>query len=170
MTTDAPNRRAPILVLGLGNLLLRDDGVGLALLECLRPAWADDDRIELLDGGTQGIALLPHLEGRRALLVLDAVAHGGAPGAIHIVADACANPSGRGATAHECNAGDLLAAAAFAGDVPDAVSVVGIEPKELRTGIGLSPSVYAARPEALAAAQRQLALLIDRLEALQCTS
>ena len=66
-------KRAPLLVLGLGNMLLSDDGFGLVLLAELARGHAQDHTIEFLDGGTLGTALLGELEGRRALLILDAV-------------------------------------------------------------------------------------------------
>ena len=71
---------APILVLGLGNMLLHDDGVGPALLAKMsedQSRWRDE--VEFLDGGTQGLALLGRLSGRRALVIVDAVRRGDAP-------------------------------------------------------------------------------------------
>ncbi|RMF71933.1 MAG: hydrogenase maturation protease, partial [Acidobacteria bacterium] len=73
-------------MLALGNTLLRDDGVGQAIAERI----ADDvarlgGRAELLDGGTQGMALLGRLEGRAAVLMLDAVARGAPPGSVHLL-------------------------------------------------------------------------------------
>ena len=73
--------KAPILVLGVGNALLRDDGVGLRLLSDLsREGLAWDGEVEFLDGGTQGLALLDRIAGRHALLILDAVKLGAARG------------------------------------------------------------------------------------------
>ncbi|MHC4948648.1 MAG: hydrogenase maturation protease [Planctomycetota bacterium] len=91
---------APVLVLGLGNLLLRDDGVGLTLLARLRDEHAALPGVEWLDGGTQGLALLGRLAGRRGLLVLDAVALGDAPGTVHVLPDAAHRPPARGAVRH----------------------------------------------------------------------
>jgi len=110
---------AEVLVLGLGNLLLGDDAVGLCLLEELRRHHGEDNSADFVDGGTQGLALLGYLSGRRSVLVLDAVGMG-----------------------------------AFLGleaEPPD-VTVIGVEPARVATGIGLSPAVEAAVPLALAAA------------------
>ncbi|MHC5024562.1 MAG: hydrogenase maturation protease [Planctomycetota bacterium] len=161
---------APILVLALGNLLLHDDGVGLALLERLRPVAEPDPRVELLDGGTQGIALLPRLAGRHSVLILDAVALGADPGTIHVIADARSARPDRGRTAHESNAGDLIAAAELIGDCPERLAVVGIEPKSIRTSVGLSEVVGRAVPDAVQEARRCLANLIESLELVTCTS
>lgn len=143
---------APVLVLGLGNLLLRDDGVGLALLEALRERVGDDPRVEMVDGGTQGIALVGLLAGRRAALLLDAVARGEAPGTVHVVDDVEESMPPRASTAHEGNAGDLLRVADLIGDRPGTVAVVGIEPAVVRTGTGLSRAVREALPAAVDAA------------------
>jgi hydrogenase maturation protease len=151
----------PILVLGLGNLLLHDDGLGLTLLrelESLAPRWGG--RVEFVDGGTQGQALLGWLEGRRALLILDAVALGTLPGSVHVLeggrVEECM-PGGQ-MTAHGGNAADLLRVAALLGETPDTVAIVGIEPAVVKTGEGLSEAVTAALPEAAETA----AALLDR--------
>lgn len=141
-----------ILVLGLGNLLLSDDGLGLRLLKALA---AEGAPAEFLDGGTQGLALLSHLDGRRALIILDAVALGAPPGAVHVL-QGDAITAHRAATAHGSNALELLAIARLLGDLPPSVTIIGIEPDCIRTGIGLSPAVEAALPEALARAREAL--------------
>jgi hydrogenase maturation protease len=166
---------APLLVLGLGNLLLQDDGAGLALLERLRAERGHDRRAEFVDGGTQGIALSALLGGRRAALILDAVARGSAPGSVHVVRDplaqAPASAAGLAGGAHAANAGDLLRTCALLGDLPARVTVVGLEPAELRTRIGLSPAVERGLPAALAAARAELDLLLAACAEVEpCTS
>ncbi len=141
-----------VLVLGLGNLLLSDDGLGLRLLKALA---AEGAPAEFLDGGTQGLALLAHLADRRALIILDAVALGSPPGAVHVLpGDAIS--AHHAVTAHGSNALELLATARLLGDLPPSVTILGIEPDCLRTGIGLSPAVEAALPQALACAREAL--------------
>ncbi len=155
-TGSAEGGRAPVLVLGLGNPLLRDDGVGLRLLEGLQAHAAPwGGRVESVDGGTQGLALLGRMAGRRALVLLDAVALGAAPGTVHRLdrATALQLAAVPGSTAHEGGAGALLAACDLIGDLPARVAVVGIEPAEVATGIGLSPPVRAGVPEALECAR-----------------
>ena len=141
-----------VVVLGLGNLLLSDDGLGLRLLEALA---AEGWGAEFLDGGTQGLALLAYLARRRALIILDAVALGAPPGTVHVLrGDSIA--AHHAVTAHGSNALELLAAARLLGDLPPSVTIIGIEPDCLRTGIGLSPAVEAALPQALARARAVL--------------
>ncbi|MFV2073433.1 MAG: hydrogenase maturation protease [Thermoanaerobaculales bacterium] len=152
---------APVLVLGLGNLLLRDDGVGLELLRRLEAEMPASDRVEFLDGGTQGIALLSFMAGRQALLILDAVALGDSPGTVHAHEGPDFPQARPGITAHEGNAGELLATAQLIGDLPEKIHLVGIEPDEIRTGIGLSPAVAEAVPRGVKAARRALEALIE---------
>ena len=158
-----PGSVSPVLVLGLGNTLLGDDGVGICLLEELsrNPGWGDG--VEFVDGGTQGLALLGRIGNRRALVLLDALSTGTPPGTVsvsRIGSPACpgtgktAYPTAelgarRSTTAHEGNAGELLAAAALLGDLPERVFVIGIEPECLRTSCGLSDPVRDAIPRAM---------------------
>lgn len=153
-----PGDRPP-LVLGIGNLLLGDDAVGLALLEEL--GLDADERmpgVELVDGGTQGIALLGVMSGRPWMLLLDAVSHGGAPGTVYTLtgAEALAMHFVTAGTAHEGGAGSLLALATLTGDLPGRIMVVGVEPEIVRTGLGLSAVVRGALAEAIAAARREI--------------
>ncbi|MBI5838069.1 MAG: hydrogenase maturation protease [Candidatus Eisenbacteria bacterium] len=111
--------------------------------------------------GTQGLALLGRIEGRRALLILDAVAAGGAPGDVHVLngVEAVRMAARTAPTAHEGGAGQLLAYAELLGDLPGRVTVVGVEPENIHTGLGLSATVEAALPEALERAREALEAL-----------
>ena len=159
MTGSIDGGPAPLLVLGVGNLLLCDDGVGLELARRLEGEIASAGEVEFVDGGTQGLALLPFLEGRRALLVLDAVSRGSPPGTVHVLDDPATGRTGPSLAPHGGNASDLLDAARLIGALPARVAVVGVEPAVVHTGTELSPEVRAALPEALAAAHRTLARL-----------
>ena len=72
---------APTVVIGLGNPLMTDDGVGLAALERLACHWQFSPPVELVDGGTWGLNLLPVIESAGRVLLLDAIDVGAAPGA-----------------------------------------------------------------------------------------
>jgi len=151
----AGSPEAPVLVLGLGNLLLKDDGVGLRLLEELRREEPPGGSFEFVDGGTQGIALLGRLENRTTAVILDAVRLGAPPGTVHVLR-AADLPVARSGTAHEGNAVELLALAKLLGRGPEEVVILGIEPRDIRTGIGLSDDVERAIPEALVRARELL--------------
>jgi len=152
-------------VLGLGNLLLGDDGAGVRLVDELRASAQWPSEVEFVDGGTQGIALLGWIENRQAVLILDAAGFGAPPGTIHCFADfqtdAVTRRSPR--TAHEGNCLSLLNAAKLAGCMPARVAVVGIEPGELHTHIGLSEAVESALGEATTRAREILTAMLEDL-------
>lgn len=150
---------APILVLGVGNILLHDDGVGPSLVEGLaREYKGAGGQVEFLDGGTQGLALLGRIADRRALVILDAVATGHEPGAVCVLEgqDVLRFATSRPSTPHEGNAGELLATAAFLGELPEKCYIIGVEPKSLRTGVGLSRDVHRSLKAALRTAREIL--------------
>lgn len=154
----------PILVLGVGNLLLRDDGAGLELLSCLRrdaDRWGD--AVEFLDGGTGGLTLLGEVSGRRAVVVLDAVRTGAEAGTVHILrtSDLLTFGRGRASTAHESNATELFRISELLGERPEELVAIGIEPDIVETGIGLSDVVG----KAIAGAARSAARIVDELVA-----
>ncbi|HXX16336.1 MAG TPA: hydrogenase maturation protease [Candidatus Eremiobacteraceae bacterium] len=157
-----------ILVLALGNMLLSDDGAGPALLEQLAASpsrWPAG--VEFIDGGTQGLALLGQLAGRRAVIIVDALQTGAPPGTVHrltlnelheitprrLLAQTSRN------SGHESNAAELIAAAELLGELPDRLFVVGIEAQSIHTGLGLTPPVRDALPAAL----DQVASLLSQL-------
>jgi hydrogenase maturation protease len=146
----------PVLVLGLGNALLGDDGVGLTLLAELSKQSGWGDAVEFLDGGTQGVALLGRISRRAHLLILDAVGVGAQAGTVHVLGTSkVAQISGaRASSSHEANAGELLTAATLLGESPGEVVVVGVEPLSVEIGMGLSEPVQKAVPAALEHARR----------------
>ena len=159
MTAGSVEVSAPTLVLGLGNLLLSDDGVGLRLLADLRREAGENSQVEFVDGGTQGLALLGYVAGRPRLVILDAIDLGAPPGSVHVLAGQGIDQLGTrlGNTAHEGGALQILAMANLLGQAPGRVTIVGVEPALVRTGVGLSPAVESALPRALAEAKRILA-------------
>ena len=73
------------LVIGLGNPIMADDGVGLAALDRLRESWSLPPSVRLVDGGTWGMNLLPLIEDAAEVLLLDAIDRGGPPGALVVL-------------------------------------------------------------------------------------
>ncbi len=149
---------APVLVLGIGNTLLGDDGVGVHLVSRLA-VWCRrwHGAVETVEGGTQGLSLLGTIAGRRSLILLDAIALGYRPGTVHVREDKevlalCS----RSTTAHEGNAGELLAAAHLIGELPARIFLVGIEPGCFDSGAGFSAPVQTAIPAALRAARQAI--------------
>jgi hydrogenase maturation protease len=156
--------RAPVLVLALGNRLLQDDGVGIELLFLLEPyakSWGA--AVELVDGGTRGLALLGEVQDRAAAVFLDAVKLGAEPGSVHVFRKgALLLMGGRASsTAHEGGAKEILAAAELLGATPDEVVVIGVEPEVIDTGIGLSGSVRAGLGKAVKCAVQLIEQLLE---------
>ena len=161
-------KAAPILVLGLGNILLHDDGFGPSVVEDLaREYKGAKGLVEFLDGGTQGLALLGRIADRRALVILDAVATGHEPGSVSVLQgqDVLRFATSRATTAHEGNAGELLATAAFLGELPEKCYIIGVEPKSLNTGVGLSRDVHRSLRAALKTAREILDGLLAEVSA-----
>lgn len=142
-----------VLVLGVGNVLRADDGVGPRVVEALLGAIADGAaRVPagtiLRDGGTRGIHLLPDVAGAERVVLVDAVAPGTSPGTVSVVrASGAAWPAGRGGG----TVADLVETAALVTGRPIALTLVGIEAASLDEGYGLTPAVAAAVPRAAAA-------------------
>lgn len=154
----------PLLVLGLGNLLLGDDGFGPHLAARLQGSYSEDPFVEVVDGGTIGLGLLSLFSGRKAIILLDAFHSGLPPGSLSIHRDFLPEEAGssKGRTAHDGNAASLLAVAALSGDLPPRLALVGVEPFAIETGIGLSAPVQASLPQAEIQAQQ----LIQSIRAL----
>jgi hydrogenase maturation protease len=154
MTADAP---PATLVLGLGNLLCGDDGLGVVALERLRRRFALPDDVSLVDGGTLGLALLPTLEEAEAVWILDAVAADAPPGAQVALAGEDVEPALRERLSpHQIGVADLLDAMHWRGTWPARVRVLGLVPERIELERGLSPAVAAGIDRLVDAAVREL--------------
>ncbi len=149
------------LVLGLGNVLARDDGVGIEVVRRLAARWTERPEaagIDFVDGGTLGLELLGLVAGSARVVVVDAVALGARPGTVTLVREALSFGRRSGTlSVHELGLGDLMAAARLLGAAPS-VLLVAVEPAELGVGLGLSPTVAAAVPSACAVVEAELGL------------
>jgi hydrogenase maturation protease len=145
-------RGKPTLVIGLGNPLMGDDGVGLVVLDQLA-AQSFMPPVEFVDGGTWGLALLPDVERAGALLLLDAVNGDGAPGTIYVLgAEEIPRFLAAKLSPHQVDVRELLALAELRGELPSNLRVVGVQPAATAYGDGLSPEAAAAAVEAMVAA------------------
>lgn len=159
-------RERGLVVLGLGNLLRRDEGLGIRALERLCERYLLPETVEVVDGGTLGLDLLCYLEQARRLLVLDAALTGGPPGTLLRVADGDVPAFfGMRTSPHEIALPDLLAVTHLRGTAPDEVVVLGMQPQALELGWELSPTVAAgldALADAAAAELRHWGLTVER--------
>jgi len=151
---------APIVVLGIGNLLWADEGFGVRCVEALQARYTFAPHVRLVDGGTQGLYLLPQLEAGSRLVILDAIDYGLAPGTLKQVEDAEV-PRFLGAkkmSLHQTGFQEVLALAQLTGRYPERVLLVGCQPEELEDyGGSLRPSVKAALEEAVQLAVQRIA-------------
>lgn len=147
-----------VVVLGLGNRLRRDEGLGVCALERLYQRYILPQGVQLVDGGVLGFELLAYVEEAQRLLVLDAALSGGAPGELLRFEDERAPTYfGMDDSAHRMGLFDLLSIAERQGHRPASVVILGMQPASVELGWGLSSTV-AQRLDALAdAAARQLA-------------
>ncbi|MBR9837227.1 MAG: HyaD/HybD family hydrogenase maturation endopeptidase [Rhodobacteraceae bacterium] len=140
------------LILGIGNVLWADEGFGVRCVEHLADRWSFGPGVTVLDGGTQGLYLLPFLEEADVMVVFDAVDYGLAPGTMKLV-EGDEVPRFMGAkkmSLHQTGFQDVIATAQLMGYCPDELLLVGCQPEELEDyGGGLRDVVAARIPEAV---------------------
>lgn len=148
---------APILVLGIGNILLRDEGIGVRVVEAMA-AGPLPEGVEVADGGTGGANLVELIADRRKVIVVDAMDAGETPGTILRLTPEDLAPSDRPhCSLHEFGLVDTLHIAQRLGCAPDEVIVLGVQPATLESGLELSPEMTAAMPRIIAAVHTELA-------------
>lgn len=135
--------RAPVLVLGIGNELFTDEGLGVVAAR--RIAELGLEGVDVVDGGTLGVGLLPEIVDRRALLVLDAmVADQAEPGDLLVLrGEEVPGADLLMVSAHQIGIAQALAAADLAGCRPPLLAAIGMVPADLSTGYGLSEPTAA---------------------------
>ena len=121
------------LILGIGNVLWADEGFGVRCVEHLNQNFVFPEHVELLDGGTQGIYLVQHVQECDVLIVFDAIDYGLEPGTLKIVRDDDV-PKFMGAkkmSLHQTGFQEVLAMAEFTGGYPKELLLVGVQPQAL---------------------------------------
>jgi len=145
------------LVLGLGNLLMSDDGLGSRVITELEKRFAPREAVHLLDGGTLGLDLLPRLEGIDKLLIIDALEMGAEPGAVfRLEGEAVPRAFANKLSVHQMGLQDLLAVAELLGQLPGELVVIGAQAALIEMVMELSPPVAAAFEEVIAAVLTEL--------------
>jgi hydrogenase maturation protease len=143
MSTSRNEARVPgTVVIGLGNPLMGDDGLGLAALERLREAWDIPAGVELVDGGTWGMNLLPIIEDAERVLLIDAIEIGAAPGTeVVIPRDCLPRYLTTKISPHQVDLSDVLALAELRGTLPEHTTAVGLQPERVEMSTELSEAV-----------------------------
>jgi hydrogenase maturation protease len=141
--------RKPILVLGVGNTLLTDEGLGVHVIERLR-AMDLPEEVELLEGGVLGIDLLEHMEDREKVIIIDAAQGDVVPGTIYrLTREDIEMGEGRCLSSlHDIDLPYVLNTADLMGHRIDPI-IIGVEPKDLGVGLELSPEIEAVIPKVI---------------------
>ena len=150
-----------IVVLGIGNVLGDDEGFGVRCIEALDRDWQFAPHVRLIDGGTQGLYLIQHVQEAHKLLILDAIDYGLTPGTLKEVENEEV-PRFLGAkkmSLHQTGFQEVLMLALLTERYPSEVLLIGCQPEELEDyGGSLRPCVKAALEDAV---QRAVARLAD---------
>ena len=149
-----------ILVLGVGNILLEDEGIGVKVIEALEQLDRLPDGVDVVDGGTCGMDLLDVVADREHLIIVDAVKTGAPPGTVVVLRDDAVPAFFRTKISpHQLGLSDLLAATALMERSPARLTLIGIVPERMGTGLELSPGIAAKLEELLALTVEELATL-----------
>lgn len=131
-----------IIVLGIGNILLSDEGVGVKVVHDLKEKYTFPENVELIDGAVGAFLLLPFIESAEKLLVIDAISGGEPPGTIYKFKDKdIPHQIMDKLSIHEVSFTDILALAKFRGNYPKEIVIIGIEPQSLEPGLELSEKI-----------------------------
>lgn len=151
---------APTLILGIGNILWADEGFGVRAIEALHRQYAFPDHVKLMDGGTQGIYLVQHVQEAEILVVFDAIDYGLNPGTMKLI-EGDSVPKFLGAkkmSLHQTGFQEVLAMAEMLGSYPKHLLLVGVQPVQLEDyGGSLRPEVKACIGPAIDGALEWLA-------------
>jgi hydrogenase maturation protease len=128
-----------VTLIGLGNLLMRDEGVGVQAVRAVEERYEIPPDVEIVDGGTSGLDLLPYIEGRNRVLFVDAVNFGQEPGYIGVLENQ-EIPAlfARKDSLHHLGLMDVLATAQLLDVTPRNLCLIGIQPLSLEIGLELS--------------------------------
>ncbi len=146
------------LILGVGNILLGDEGIGVRVVEEMENRFIFPEDIMLLDGGTAGIELLRYLEGRDLLILIDAMRAKLPPGTVFKVeGEDVPKRFMTKISPHQIGLSDLLAAGILSEQIPKQIILFGVEPERLETGIYLTDAVEASLEKIISAILDELA-------------
>jgi hydrogenase maturation protease len=153
-----------IIILGLGNLIRSDDGVGIHAIHQLMRDRRIPESVELLDGGTLGLQLLPAIQGVTHLLVLDAINTGAIPGTLARFDMSEMEPLPGSPSVHQIGFADVMAALRLLEKFPQRMILLGVQPEETGWGDKLSNAVQTSLPALIEAAMDELQQWVPQSE------
>jgi hydrogenase maturation protease len=146
------------VVIGLGNTLMGDDGIGVAALNHLQERWSIAPEVELVDGGTAGMCLLPIIEGARRVLLIDAIDMAAPAGTkLRLERDRLPRYLATKISPHQIDLRDVLALAELRGTLPEEAIAIGLQPAVISMTTELSDVVSCRIDELVTDIVRQLA-------------
>lgn len=132
----------PILVLGIGNLLLSDEAIGVRAVEALEQRFHLPPHVDVLDGGTCGMELIGDMANREHLIIADAVLTGDVPGTVVTLRDEeVPTLFSRKISPHQLGLSDVLSALKLTDEFPQRLTLVGVVPESVEPKIGLTDTV-----------------------------
>lgn len=135
-------RSMDICIIGVGNILMQDEGIGPKIAEILRKNYTFEPNIEIIDGGTLGLDLLPYIEKYKKIIIIDVVDFGKEPGFIKILRGEEIPPYLKTKlSVHHVGVQDLLEVARLMGYMPEELVLAGIQPESIDLGLDLSPTM-----------------------------
>ncbi len=146
-----------IVILGVGNLLLKDEGVGVHVVQELQKK-ALPPEVKVIEGGVAGIGLINFFQGARKAVFIDAADMKLAPGTVvrFTPEEIRSQPGNPKFSAHDVGLLEVLELAKALGQCPPEVVIIGVQPKEISWGMDLTPEVQAAFPQILEAVLKEI--------------
>ena len=159
------SKRRRTTVIGLGNPLMGDDGLGLLATQRLQENWILPPDVQVIDGGTWGMNLLPFIDEAEELLLIDAINQDMPPGTqIVLGRDDIPRTLAMKVSPHQIDLSEVIALAQLRGTLPDRMTAIGLQPHRVEFGAPLSPSVERHIDQLAAMAVYQLELWGHRCE------
>ena len=140
-----------VLILGVGNILLTDEGIGVRTLEALQQRYCMPDDVELVDGGTAGMELMEIMANRDHVILIDAINTGAAPGTLITLEEEEVPALFRSRISpHQLGISDLLGVMTLTGELPKHFTLFGVVPYSIDTGVELTKAMESKRDQLVA--------------------
>lgn len=132
-----------VTILGLGNILMTDEGVGVHTVKEFEARYSLPEHVEVVDGGAAGLDLIPFIDGREKVLMVDAVNFDQDPGYINVLEnEQIPVRISEKASMHHLGLMDVLSIVRMSGNLPKELCLIGIQPKSLELGIDMTPEIW----------------------------
>lgn len=159
------NNVKSILILGVGNILLRDEGVGVRIVEKIKNEFPLPDEVEVVDGGTLGLRLVPYLEDREAVFIIDAINCKAKPGEFFQIEaeDIDDIYNARKISPHQIGLREILSISKLQNILPKRICLFGIQPQIVDIGLELSDIVSSKLDELIEKLLKEVTSLVTNM-------